>query len=368
MRMPAFFLSAALLAAASAAQAQPGCDGYPVPCVRDVAIAYPATGHMSGDMRGSTHELTFNRKDGKSLWITAPMYDAIVEVTMDGAMKFHPMPAGSMPHGISFDSAGRLYASLEGAGAVAEIDAATGAIKRRIAVNADPHGLGIGADGKTVWFTGKSKNTVGRILGDGQALNFPLPTPDALPIYIAAGRDGAMWFTELTGNRIGRVTAGGKITEFRIPTDDSRPIAIVQDPSAYAMWFSQEAGNKVGRIDAQGNIIEFDVPKSQANSILAGLAFDAEGNLWVQQYVNQNKPEPEGPDFIIKIGKSIWKARPGDKLDFTFYEVPTRKTVMHRIVQGPDMNMWFTELKADRFGRVILKVPRHEKNASSSRY
>ena len=366
MRIAAYFLSAALLAATDFAQAQSGCDGYPVPCVRDVAIAYPATAHMAADMRGSTHELTFNRKDGKSLWITAPMYDAIVEVAMNGAMKFHPMPAGSMPHGISFDGAGRLYASLEGAGAVAEIDPASGAIKRQIAVNADPHGLGIGPDGKTVWFTGKSKNTVGRILGDGMVLNFPLRTVDALPIYIAAGRDGHMWFTELTGNKIGRVTAGGDITEFKIPTDDSRPIAIVQDPSAYAMWFSEEAGNKVGRIDAQGNITEFDVPKSQSNSILAGLAFDADGNLWVQQYVNQNKPEPEGPDFIIKIGKSILKAQPGDKLDFTFYEVPTRKTVMHRIVQGPDMNMWFTELKADRFGRVILKEGRSAKSASSS--
>lgn len=366
MRIAAFFLGAALLAAAGAAQSQPGCDGYPVPCVRDVAIAYPAMSPMSGEMRGSTHELTFNGKEGKTLWITAPMYDSIVEVTMDGAMKFHPMPAGSMPHGISFDGAGRLYASLEGAGAVVEIDAATGAIRRQIAVNADPHGLGIGADGKTVWFTGKSKNTVGRILGDGNTLNFPLPTLDALPIYIAAGRDGAMWFTELTGNRIGRVTAAGDIAEFRIPTDDSRPIAIVQDPAAWAMWFSEEAGNKVGRIDAQGVITEFDVPKSQTNSILAGLAFDADGNLWVQQYVNQNKPEPEGPDFIIRIGKSILKAKPGDKLDFTFYEAPTRKTVMHRIVQGPDMNMWFTELKADRFGHVTLKERRHAGSASKT--
>jgi hypothetical protein len=45
-----------------------------------------------------------------------------------------------------------------------------------------------------------------------------------------------------------------------------------------------------------------------------------------------------------------------DKLDFTFYEVPTRQTVMHRIIQGPDKNMWFTELKPDRFGRVDMKA------------
>jgi virginiamycin B lyase len=37
----------------------------------------------------------------------------------------------------------------------------------------------------------------------------------------------------------------------------------------------------------------------------------------------------------------------------TYYEVPTRKTVMHRIIQGPDKNMWFTELKSDCVGKVL---------------
>ena len=345
-----------LLAATSAASAQfaPANCG---PCVRDFVIAYPAIGkmhaaNMPGAAAGSTHELTFNRNGGKALWITAPMYDVIVEVAMDGAQKFHAMPKGSMPHGIAFDAKGKLHVSLEGGKAVALINAKTGKIEKQFPVDADPHGLGIGPDGKTVWFTGKTQNTVGRVLGDGGVLNFKLPTPDALPIYIVAGPDGNMWFTELTGNKIGRVTNAGVVTEFSIPTPNSRPIAIVPDPSAQALWFSQEAGNNVARIDTSGKITEFAVPKSQANAILAGLAFDTEGNLWVQQYVDQNNPEPAGPDFIIKIDKSIRTAQPADKLIFTSYEVPTRKTVMHRIVQGPDMNMWFTELKADRFGRV----------------
>ena len=29
---------------------------------------------------------------------------------------------------------------------------------------------------------------------------------------------------------------------------------------------------------------------------------------------------------------------------------------MHRIMQGPDKNMWFTELKSDRFGRVHMEA------------
>jgi virginiamycin B lyase len=37
--------------------------------------------------------------------------------------------------------------------------------------------------------------------------------------------------------------------------------------------------------------------------------------------------------------------------------VPTRDTVMHRIVQGPDGNVWFTELNADKVGRLTVAPP-----------
>lgn len=101
------------------------------------------------------------------------------------------------------------------------------------------------------------------------------------------------------------------------------------------------------------------------NSILAGLAFDNAGNLWVQQYIDVNNPNalngkvtgPVGSDYIyiIKIDKSILMARQSDisKVAFTFYQVPTRETVMHRIIQGPDGNMWFTEMNSDKVGRLL---------------
>lgn len=110
----------------------------------------------------------------------------------------------------------------------------------------------------------------------------------------------------------------------------------------------------------KGTIAEFAVPprpmNPQPNYILAGLAFDAEGNLWTQQYTAQTEGNPPGPDTVIMIGKSIQKANPSNKLEFTYYEVPTRQTVIHRIIQRPDMNMWYTELKADKIGRIDRKA------------
>jgi virginiamycin B lyase len=37
----------------------------------------------------------------------------------------------------------------------------------------------------------------------------------------------------------------------------------------------------------------------------------------------------------------------------TFYKVPTTQTVMHRIVQGPDGNLWFTELGSNKVGKLV---------------
>ena len=41
-------------------------------------------------------------------------------------------------------------------------------------------------------------------------------------------------------------------------------------------------------------------------------------------------------------------------IPITYHKVPTEKTIMHRILQGPDGNIWFTELGADKVGRLTL--------------
>ena len=145
------------------------------------------------------------------------------------------------------------------------------------------------------------------------------------------------------------------MTEFEIPTPNSRPIAIVPGPDG-AMWFSEEAGSKVGRIDKDGAITEYPVLKGKVHQLLAGLAFDKEGNLWVQQYMDHKYPDPKVADSIIRIDKAGLAAGPNalKASHFKFYRVPTRDTVMHRIIQGPDGAMWFTEMNADKVGRLSL--------------
>lgn len=339
-------------------------------------VAYPSvtsveTGVCHPAPAGSTHEITFDANGGTTLWITGQNYDSVVEVTESGAMTLHAMPEKSGPHGIEFDADGRLWVTLEFAGEIVRLDA-KGEIVERIDVGLDcptcpdgekinphPHGMGFGRDGRTIWFTGKATGTVGRIAPDGTITTYVLPTIGSVPIYVRAGNDGSMWVTELVGNKIARITESGEVAEFAIPTHNSRPIAIVPEPGSDAMWFSQEAGNRVARITPDGTISEYAVPMTQANVILAGLAFDGDGNLWVQQYVDQNAPTPSAPspagaDHIVRIDKAILTASLGDlsNIPITFYQVPTAQTVMHRIIQGPDGNIWFTELASNKIGKL----------------
>ncbi|MFL9989434.1 Vgb family protein [Paraburkholderia sediminicola] len=323
-----------------------------------------------GGSGGSTHEITYRRNGDGAIWITAPNYDRLVRIGSDTRITFYPLPVGSGPHGIVFDEMGRLWVSLECAGEIvrldehenisAEYDVALHCSTCSRAINSFPHGLGVGSDGKTIWYTGQRTGTVGKITPDGIVKTYALPTVGSVPIYIRAGPDGNMWATELVGNAIARITPDGAVTEFPIPTYNSRPIAIVPAPDGKAMWFTEEAGNKLGRIDMRGEIVEFAVPKSQDNVILAALSFDDEGNLWVEQYVDQNNPGtagPSGSNHIVKIDKAILHTAPLDmgKVPVTLYPVPTRATVLHRIIQGPDGNIWFTELTADKVGKLIRR-------------
>ena len=171
------------------------------------------------------------------------------------------------------------------------------------------------------------------------------------------GTDGNIWGTELTGNNIFRVTPTGTVTEFAIPTSNSRPIAIKVGPAGDPyLWFTEEAGNNVGKISYSGVIEEFPVPKSQSNSILAGLAFDAQGNLWTQSYVNQNNLPPTGPDYIVRMGNTILNAPNGDisSVLITRYQAESEGTVFHRIILGDDGDMWFTELALNNIGKVSI--------------
>ena len=340
--------------------------------VTEYHLNYP-----SNPTSGSTHEIVDDPANDNSYWITGMSMDTVVHYFGNtNTAQYFQMPMGSMPHGIVFDPTGALWVSLEYAGQVVKLDQTTGAILVSVDVNIQaspsspvplnphPHAIAIDADGVTIWFTGKNTSTVGKInpvngviTSASTVTHYNLPTVAATPIYLELGTDGNIWGTELTGNKIFRVTPTGTVTEFSIPTYNSRPIAIKVGPANDPyLWFTEEAGNNIGKISYSGVIEEFPVPKSQSNSILAGFAFDAQGNLWTQSYVNQNNLPPTGPDYIVRMGNTILDAPNGDisSVLVTRYQVKSQGTVFHRIVLGDDGDMWFTELALNNIGKVRI--------------
>lgn len=319
----------------------------------------------AGEMAGSTHELVIS---SQFIFVTGQNMNQVAKFDYHGnLLAYYEMPADSGPHGLLIDNKEQLWVSLEFIGEVVRLDD-NGKIVQRIdvkmypnfdkanSINTAPHGIGLDADGETIWFTGKRTSTVGKISPNGQVSHFQLQTLASLPIYLASGNSGGMWGTELLGNCILNVSADGKVHEYAIPTSNSRPIAIIKDPVENCMWFTQEASVKIGKIDAAGNICEYPIPVIQKNDILASLCFDDEMNLWVQVYVDSNNPKPEGNDYLIKFDKSIRQiiGIEATGVPYTTHIVPSRNVMMHRIKKDNEGNLWFTEMMTDKLGKITL--------------
>lgn len=326
--------------------------------ITEYSLNWPGTVH------GSTHELVVNKEH---IFVSGQNMHQIAKFDYQGKIiDYYKMPDGSGPHGMLFDKHGRLWVSLEFFGLVVQLDDKGKIVKEidvqmkvqgaKKPINTAPHGIGLDADGETIWFTGKRTSTVGKIHPNGSVEHFQLDNLSSLPIFLSAGPDGAIWGTELFGNAILHVTSDGKVRESPIPTSNSRPIAVIPDPSAKYMWFTEESGVKIGKIDMAGNITEYPVPALQKNDILAALAFDRDSNLWVQVYVDHNNPKPAGPDYILKFDKSIRDVKGSDLsgIPFTTHTLPSTGSMMHRIRMGYDGNLWFTEMMMDKLGKISL--------------
>lgn len=323
-----------------------------------------------GGLKGSTHELVINEKN---IFVTGQNMHRVAKFDYKGnLLQYFDMPDGSGPHGTLIDKSGNLWVSLEFHGKVVQLDKDSGKILVEIdvqiyakgaktPVNTAPHGIGLDADGVTIWFTGKRTSTIGRINPDGSVEHFQLNNLAALPIFLSAGPDGGVWGTELFQSSILNISREGIVKEYSIRTANSRPIAVIPDPSAKFMWFTEEAGAKIGKIDMDGNITEYPVPALQKNDILASLAFDREGNLWVQVYADWSNPvaniyNPPGNDYIIRFDKSIRDIKGADisGVPFTTHTIPSKMSMMHRIRMDYEGNLWFTEMMTDKLGKIML--------------
>jgi streptogramin lyase len=192
--------------------------------------------------------------------------------------------------------------------------------------NAAPVGIAVGPDG-AMWFTENNANKIGR-LSAGSLTEYPIPTAASSPYAITAGSDGALWFTELFGNNIGRITTSGAITEFPIPTAHSDPFTIAAGPDG-ALWFAENNSGIIGRITTAGVITEYPTP---IDAHPLGITAGPDGALWFTQ---------QGSIGRITTAGAV-----------SAFPISNASTNGSEITEGPDGALWFTEFGANKIGRI----------------
>lgn len=228
-----------------------------------------------------------------NMWFTEDT--AIGRITMQGMISEFPLPKNvNFPNGIATGPDGNVWFTATDSsnrGIIGRVNP-----QGRMAIfpvttpNMTPGGITAGPDG-AIWFTEETfthDGQIGRITPDGSITEYPIATAGSGPTNIVAGPDGNLWFTESGVNKIGRMTTDGAITEFILPTANGAPTGIIAGPDGY-LWFI-ETGNgpdqtsvssaQIGRISTAGAIREYSLPTA-SRAVLAGLAFDSRGRLWM---------------------------------------------------------------------------------------
>jgi streptogramin lyase len=240
-----------------------------------------------------------------------------------------------------------------------------------------PNGVALGADGN-VWFPEQGNAHVGRITPSGQVTEFALPP--STPTAICAGPDGNLWVTDTENAQVFRVTTAGAFTAFSTGvsggTNTGSLLSIVPGPDG-RLWIDLAAANEVVTVGVDGTL-----GPSYSVSNDDFYLFTRPGAVWVtNSYYGQIThvggggaiipPATYQPTVAVTApDQTVWfSAQHVDKTpapDAIAESTPDGKSVTLHLLEnyagpawitiGPDGNVWFAEVSANRIGRLRRDV------------
>jgi virginiamycin B lyase len=173
-----------------------------------------------------------------------------------------------------------------------------------------------------------------------------LPGEGQRPQAMVVGSDGNLWVTEVIKHQIFRVTPGGEMTAFRVPGETVGVLQGITSGPDGNLWFTSREENAIRRMSTKGEFNGTFVIPSQAttpNKFNKGswprsITVGPDGQLWFAEMAAN------------KIGRVTLTGA------FTEFDIPTEDAQAYGIVTGPDQNMWFTESGAGKIGRLDVKT------------
>src|SRR5262249_39870179 len=122
-----------------------------------------------------------------------------------------------------------------------------------------------------------------RLAPSATILEYPIPTPNTRPDFIAAGPNGNVWFTETNRNALARITSARQVTELpplaaRVPPGNE---SFVFGPDGN-IWLGLQTD--IAEITPQGTLLhDYPIPSASPPGIPdTGLiiTMGPDGNIW----------------------------------------------------------------------------------------
>jgi hypothetical protein len=159
-----------------------------------------------------------------------------------------PLPAGSVPEGITTGPDGNLWFAEFGSSKIGHVSTA-GALFPEVTlpVNSVPESIVTGPDGN-LWFTEFGTNKIGHVSVAGSLFPEVKLPAGSRPAGITTGADGNLYVTEENGNgKIAQITTAGALNEQATNVAMSAPRGITVGPNGN-LYFTDEGTNKIGRV------------------------------------------------------------------------------------------------------------------------
>jgi virginiamycin B lyase len=281
-----------------------------------------------------------------AIWLTERGVSRIGRISQSGDVKEYPLPkSNAAPTSIAVGSEGALWFTAPGANEIGRITTAGQISEYSLPTpNAAPQSIALGPDGN-LWFTELAGNKIGRIGVDGTITEFELPRRGEVqcgfvcPYGIARGLDGALWFTESQlsaggGNRVGRLTTDGQLTEYPLPSANALPTCITAGRDL--VYVCESRTSRIAEVGRTGAVTERELPDAVAGSTAMAAVATKDGRVWI--VVGRQNPGARGGGEVAILGRDG---------SFTTYKIPASADVREGAAVDASGQLWFVAGSAE---------------------